>query len=49
MQIRTSQTLTKKYNIFSRIGQLATYGKISADYQILFEHIPSVEFRNLLK
>ncbi len=26
MQIRTSQTLPKKYNIFSRIDQLATYG-----------------------
>ena len=27
MQIRTSQTLPKKYNIFSRIDQLAPYGK----------------------
>ena len=26
MQIRTSQILPKKYNIFSRIDQLATYG-----------------------
>ena len=26
MQIRTSQTLPKKYNIFTRIDQLATYG-----------------------
>ena len=29
MQIRTSQTLPKKYNIFSRIDQLATYGTTS--------------------
>ena len=26
MKIRTSQTLPKKYNIFTRIDQLATYG-----------------------
>jgi pyruvate carboxylase len=36
MQIRTSQTLPKKYNIFTRIDQLATYGTTSTILRQVF-------------
>jgi hypothetical protein len=53
MKIRTSQTLLKEYNIFTRIDQLATYGTSSpiwvlANYYELAYAICSCSLTRLL-